>query len=269
MCKMKVCTKCGIELDVSMFGKQTKSNDRLKQKCKSCEKEIHKKYYEKNKDKILKKTNQYKKENIEKIKEDSKKYSEKNSDKLSEYHKKYSKENADKISEYHKKYYEENTDKVKDASNKYRKENTEERRIYYKKYCEENADKVKECNKKWYTENPENNHMRSQRRKARKLLLPSTFTVEEWEQCKIHFDNKCCYCGEELKLTQEHFKSVMSGGGYTKENIIPACGSCNYSKQDRDFYLWYPKYKFYSKEREDKILEYLEINKEEQLISAI
>ncbi len=59
------------------------------------------------------------------------------------------------------------------------------------------------------------------------------------------------------RLHQDHFIPLTKGGGYTKENIIPACRSCNASKQNADFEEWYPQYEYYSKEREQKILDYM------------
>ena len=58
-------------------------------------------------------------------------------------------------------------------------------------------------------------------------------------------------------LHQEHFIPLSKGGEYTHNNIIPACKSCNSSKQDTDFFEWYPTYEEYNEEREQFILEYL------------
>jgi hypothetical protein len=68
---------------------------------------------------------------------------------------------------------------------------------------------------------------------------------------------KCKQCGKEEKLTQDHFKALSNNGEYTKNNIIPACINCNSSKNDADFFAWYPKQSFYSKKQELKILKYL------------
>jgi len=89
-------------------------------------------------------------------------------------------------------------------------------------------------------------------------LLASTFTLEQWKQCKNYFSDRCCYCGQKLKLAMEHLIPVAKGGSYNQQNIVPACGSCNSSKGTKPFHSWYESYKFYSKERESKILEYLE-----------
>ena len=99
--------------------------------------------------------------------------------------------------------------------------------------------------------------MYTQRRMALKRQLPSTLTTEQWNIIKEAFNNKCCYCNLEKPLTQDHFLALNNGGPYVADNILPACKSCNSSKRDKQFFTWYPKYKHYSSEREQKILAYL------------
>lgn len=74
--------------------------------------------------------------------------------------------------------------------------------------------------------------------------------------CYVYTTTSC------LPLVREHFIAMNNRGGYIKENILPACESCNSSKNDNLFEDWYPKYKFYNKERESIILEYINSNKE-------
>jgi hypothetical protein len=129
-----------------------------------------------------------------------------------------------------------------------------------------------EWRRKYYTENRENLLIKSKdhriknkeyyqiklnQRRAQKKNLPNNYTRKQWKECKLSFNNKCAYCGEEKKLTQEHFIPLSKGGEYTKNNILPACGSCNSGKRDKDFFDWYPRQPFYQAEREKKILEYL------------
>lgn len=106
-----------------------------------------------------------------------------------------------------------------------------------------------------------------QKRYAKKMALPNAFTLQEWEDVKGQFNHACAYCGEEKELTQDHFIPLSKGGEYTINNIIPACISCNVSKKDKDFFKWYPSYKYYARKREEKILSHLNYNtnKEQQL----
>lgn len=169
-----------------------------------------------------------------------------------------------------KKYYEKNKQSIVDK----RKENKEQILDYIKEWQKNNQEKVASYKKKWKKDNPEkvklgnklyyskpeikkkmNLHVNL--RRARKAKLEATLTKDEWENAKLYFNNCCAYCGTKETLTKDHFIPVVKKGGYTKENIIPACRSCNCSKNKNDFDEWYPNQEFYSKETENKILTYL------------
>ena len=98
-------------------------------------------------------------------------------------------------------------------------------------------------------------------RKAHKAKIRSDFTLEQWENCKNFFNNRCCYCSKDDVLEQDHFIAFSKGGAYAVENIVPACKSCNSSKGDNDFKDWYSFWIHYSLEREQKILQYIELNR--------
>lgn len=265
MCETKICTKCKLELDVNLFGKRAKSNDGLQFQCKKCKSKSNKIYNEKNPSYF----NEWYKKNPEKNSERYKRNYIKNKDILLERGKIYRDENKEKRNETCKRYNKENKEKVKEQVGKWYQKNKVALAKHYKQYRINNKEKVSEGNRRWAKDNKDKCNINTQNRRTRKLLLPSTFTLEEWECCKVYFGNSCAYCGKKLPLEQEHFIPITKGGSYSKQNIICACRSCNASKGNRDFEVWYKKYKFYSKEREDFILEFLELNKEQQLIPAI
>ena len=179
--------------------------------------------------------------------------------------KKYREEHLVETKIYNDKYAGAHRDIIKEQNKKYRENHLDIIKIKSKIFREENPQRIYAYQKKYYIKNREKINIKNQKRNAKKLLLPSTFTIEQWEQVKLYFDNKCCYCGKELPLQQEHFIPVNSSGGYTRENIICACKSCNSSKSDINFFEWYPAHKFYNKEREDKILKYINNNLQEPL----
>jgi len=97
-----------------------------------------------------------------------------------------------------------------------------------------------------------------QQRKARKRMLPHTFNNKQWRCCLNYFNNKCCYCGKENStLHQDHLIPISKGGGYIKENIVPACAECNSSKGDKEFNTWYTNKDCYSLDKHLKILIYI------------
>jgi len=167
------------------------------------------------------------------------------------------------------KYNGDHPEKIIASTKKYKTENKDKIKISGKKYRLENVDRENERSRKYKIDMKNDPHFKARRvldselRRARKLLLPATFTMEEWEETKIYFDNKCAYCDRELPLEQDHFIPLNSKGGYVKENIVPACKTCNCSKNDNDFLQWYRKYEYYSKEREERVIEYLNLIKED------
>lgn len=143
-----------------------------------------------------------------------------------------------------KRYYQNHKKEIKIKSNNYRKNNLHIYRESTKKYYKTDEGKMLKVKIQ-------------QKRESLKLKLKSDFTLIQWQKCKQFFNNKCAYCDKEKKLQQEHFIPLSKDGEYTKNNIIPACGKCNSSKGNKDFFKWYSKQEFYSKEREQKILKYL------------
>lgn len=157
--------------------------------------------------------------------------------------KRYYEKNKEKSLCRQKKYYEENRQKESDRKKKYYRKNIEKESDRKKKYRKENADV---CRRSY------------QKRRSLKNSAPFTLTGPQWEEIKAIFKGKCAYCGKTSSLEQEHFIPLSKGGGHTIENIIPACKSCNSSKNNRDFFGWYPLQSFYSKERESFLLKHIE-----------
>ena len=139
----------------------------------------------------------------------------------------------------------------------YRKNNVDKIRAYKKKYYQGKQHNSNEYTVRYRRDNAEKFQRYAQKHEARKRMLPMDYTAKQWEETKTYFNNKCAYCGEEKILTQEHVVPLSKGGEYTVNNIIPACGNCNSSKKNQDFFKWYQRYKHYSKRREQKILKYL------------
>lgn len=170
--------------------------------------------------------------------------------------------------ECQKQYYEENRERIKARNRKRDEGRREEKSIEFKMYYEENKEDFKErydknkerileYGKKWRKENPEKVAEHVKRYNQKKNSLPHTLTEDEWNNALKKFNYKCAYCGKKVVLQKDHFIPVSKDGGYTVENIVPSCGSCNSSKNNQDFFEWYPTYKFYNKNREVRILKYL------------
>lgn len=83
-------------------------------------------------------------------------------------------------------------------------------------------------------------HLKQSKIQKRNLsTLPHTLNRKDWNLALEHFSRQCVYCGEQSSsLHQEHFIPVVSGGGYTRDNIIPACRVCNLDKSTIDPVVW-------------------------------
>lgn len=64
-------------------------------------------------------------------------------------------------------------------------------------------------------------------------------TAADWLRVLHHYDHQCAYCGSSGgALTQDHVIPLARGGRHAIGNLIPACGSCNSSKNDRLLIEW-------------------------------
>lgn len=70
-------------------------------------------------------------------------------------------------------------------------------------------------------------------RRARLAAVEYTLTVEEWQKTLVAFNHRCAYCNSSKRIEQDHVVPISKGGGHTKENVVPACRSCNASKGNR------------------------------------
>lgn len=72
----------------------------------------------------------------------------------------------------------------------------------------------------------------------------------------------CAYCGKwHEKLTLDHLVPKSKGGPhYAKWNTIPACLSCNSSKSNLAVFEWWRPMPFWSQEREEVLLAWVQAN---------
>lgn len=114
----------------------------------------------------------------------------------------------------------------------------------------------------------EMNRFYCQKRRAMKKNAPiNDYTVKQWKDCLDHFNNECAYCGKKKEvLDQEHVIPISRGGSNTKTNIIPSCGSCNYTKGTRTLFEWYHTSEKFCERRNEKILKYLGYKLEDKKI---
>ena len=80
---------------------------------------------------------------------------------------------------------------------------------------------------------------------------------QDWKEILIFFFGACAYCGatprKDKRLTRDHLHPVSKGGKTESSNIVPACSTCNSSKNDDDFKDWYMRQPFFSQDRLNRI----------------
>ena len=183
-------------------------------------KEYMKKYRQRNKEKIK----EYRQKNKEKLRKQGNEWKERNKERWKEYGRLYCLDNLEKIKEYKKKWAKNNPDKMKESSRRYRENKPEP------KY---NLEYKRQCYKKW-RETEKGKAIRQRNQFKRKAIMKdtiNTLTSQEWLDILEAYNYRCAYCDVEFEVenmpTRDHIIPISKSGHNTKENIIPACQSCN------------------------------------------
>lgn len=154
----------------------------------------------------------------------------------------WNKENRDRHNENERQYYQRNKERLAQEKAQYRLDH---------------PDKIKIASRKYNSTHSEKLTSDKIIRRTRKRSVTANLSPSEWNEIKELFGNVCAYCGSVRALCRDHFIPLVSGGPYTYKNVVPACKSCNSSKNHRDFNIWYPGFRHYDPEREAKILEHI------------
>ena len=155
------------------------------------------------------------------------------------------KKNPEKFRKNVHAYKERNREQIRERERIRRAANPEKERARSKKYRLTHAEEKSRSNKAWSDKNKDKKRHYAAQRLAKQLELENTFTEQDWQIALDYFHGCCAYCGHTaslfdraLVLQKEHFIPVTQKGGYTPENIIPACQTCNTSKNNRHPEQW-------------------------------
>ena len=96
---------------------------------------------------------------------------------------------------------------------------------------------------------------KAKRRYEMMLSNGYTLTFDEWQKNLEYFDYSCAYCGSRENLTKDHIIPVTKGGATSKQNVIPACLSCNSARSNREFTAWFKKQSFFTEEKLKRIMD--------------
>lgn len=130
----------------------------------------------------------------------------------------------------------------KTEKKKYNREYYLNHRDYFREYNRKRVESEMRRNRKYYHEHKEYFIEYDRIKRQRMASLPATLTELEWQKILDQHNNRCHYCGQKGSsnnpLEREHKIPVSRQGGYTKENIVPACKRCNsgkYTMTDKEF----------------------------------
>jgi len=234
-------------------------------KDKNIRKEYLKTYYQKNKEKIKQRVRKYNIENKEVIKKRNARWRKENKEKIREYRlrnretrlrkkKEWNKENKEHVKKYQEKWRGKNKKAIEEYNKNKYINNREEEIKKVKEYQKKNRAKILDYKRRFREENKEllalkqkeylqtekgkaNLQRCATKRRAREREIINTLTSEEWLQILEDYDYKCAYCGcefnEDTLPTRDHVIPISKGGHNTKENVIPACLSCNAKKGNK------------------------------------
>lgn len=261
-CQIKACVTCNIRMPLTSeyFPVRKDSTTGFRGQCRECRSRYTKKWRENNRDKIKK----WEEDNKEHIREYQRQYDkvyyQENKEHIRRLGNKHYHENKEQYRKNSKKWRERNKGYMSEYHKSWREENLEYVLNYGRKYHAENKDYLNEQTRLWRQNNRDRDSFYSKKRAELIKNLENDMTIEEWEEVIRSYGYKCAYCGmsqEEHQteynqvLHQDHVVPITKGGGFTKDNIVPACIVCNASKGNKDLDVWLEEL---GKQKEESII---------------
>lgn len=166
-----------------------------------------------------------------------------NADHVAEYKKRYVEENREAILERDRAWYHANKEQSQAWSRAWRQRNLEADRARQRASYQKNRDARRAYASKWAAENPlsrrQNQHKRRMRLHGNDDFV--RFPDSEWLKLLNRHGGRCAYCnssGGGFPIEQDHVVPISRGGRHAIANILPACKSCNSSKNDMFLAEW-------------------------------
>ncbi len=98
-----------------------------------------------------------------------------------------------------------------------------------------------EMDRRWHRANRVKQRLYSEARRFRKVNNPGSVGVSErdWLRMVTIYGGCCAYCGGQFDdLHMDHVIPLVRGGRHAIGNVVPACSSCNFSKNARLLADW-------------------------------
>lgn len=143
--------------------------------------------------------------------------------------------------------------KQREAGKDYASLHPRKKKKYDKEYYQQNKERHLERSREYSRKHPEYAKKSKAMRRSRELGMSVKMPSAEIVSKRMNHFGGCCYCDRIEDLTLEHLKPISKGGTHREGNLYGSCKSCNSSKQDQNWMIWYRKQRFYKPEREIEI----------------
>jgi hypothetical protein len=208
-------------------------------------------YRKSNPDKTRESSRCYRNANRDKIRESERRYYNANIKKSQERQRRYRNANIDKVRAYKRRWQQLNIDIKRKSESQWRNSNPDKVRQKSLRYRNTNKDKIREYGRR------RDALKRANRQSALVPIAPRQIEIRLALWC-----HRCAFCGVDAKhhrnhkyerLTIEHALALTNQGLDEAANIMPACFTCNSSKNATPIEEWYRRQPFFTEARWRKI----------------
>jgi len=133
-------------------------------------------------------------------------------------------------------YYLKNKDSFNKKQAIRRSVNRDEINQYFRKRYQSHKEEESLRKKIYHRNNPEISNNASARRRVRKLNN-GVFLVT-LKELKALYNASCFYCGFNANIEIDHVIPISRGGRHSIGNLVPACITCNRSKNNKFIIEW-------------------------------
>lgn len=141
-------------------------------------------------------------------------------------------------------YREANRDTIKATQARWYARNRDQAIAASRSWQRRNRARVARAQREWCARNPEKVQAFGRSRRARVRNAPGGgVTAIQWRQVLHWSEHQCVYCCRiDVPLTLDHLIPLIRGGWHDISNAVPACLSCNSSKNDSLIEDWMPDF---------------------------
>lgn len=201
----KRCTRCSEQKPIDEFNKDRRQPDGLQSKCRSCQSELRRSNYQRNRESEIAKAVQWARSNPEKVKEFERRRAIAKPGRTTEYAKAWALRN-----------------RAAEAARK-------------RTWKLENGDKVRAAARAAYARNPHSSLAKYHRRRALKIASGGSYTARQIEALRQKQRGRCACCRKKLaRFHADHVVPLVKGGSNDIGNIQLLCPTCNIRKHAKD-----------------------------------